>query len=253
MDSASGSAALPLLVRVAAWHTPVLFGLACARAVGGSATLAAAPIWDDCAKSHAADRDRRRAEAAARPERRSVRVWLIRHAQSQSNVSKGNLHNGRHIDVPLSSHGMLQAAALGRRLARSGEKVEAIYASEAIRTQQTAETVCAAINDPPPVTVMPTVDLGSAETARGICEIAMGAWTGKDKKECETAEVALAREHDCWEWQPHGLSEDEGLPGESYRDVEERVLRFLDGEHHCPCRLSRPPAHPKPVHARIAD
>ena len=117
-----------------------------------------------------------------------------------------------------------------RRLARSGEKVEAIYASEAIRTQQTAETVCAAINDPPPVTVMPTVDLGSPETARGICEIAMGAWTGKDKKECETAEVALAREHDCWEWQPHGLSEDEGLPGESYRDVEERVLRFLDGE-----------------------
>ena len=64
-ESASGSAALPLLVRVAAWHTPVLFSLACARAVGGSATLAAAPIWDDCATAHAADRDRRRAEAAA--------------------------------------------------------------------------------------------------------------------------------------------------------------------------------------------
>ena len=58
----------------------------------------------------------------------------------------------------------------------------------------------------------------------------MGAWTGKDKKDCATAEVNAARESDAWEWKPPGLSHDEQLEGESYRDVEERFLAFLEDQ-----------------------
>jgi broad specificity phosphatase PhoE len=37
-----------------------------------------------------------------------------------------------------------------------------------------------------------------------------------------------ARENDAWDWHPPGLSPDEHVPGESYHQVEERMLAFLD-------------------------
>ena len=194
---------------------------------------------DDVARASAADRERRAVEERLRPKRRAVRVMLIRHAQSETNVNKDGLHNGRHLDVPLSERGVAQARALGERLARSGEVFEAIYCSEAVRTQQTAEVVCAALQDPPPVQVMPTRDLGLASSARGVCEIAMGSWTGQSKKACETAEVKAAREKDCWEWSPPGCCEAESIPAESYRDVEERFARFIDGKPYI-CAPSAP-------------
>ena len=45
----------------------------------------------------------RASEAAARPARRSATLYLIRHAQSESNRDKDHLHNGRHLHVPLSA------------------------------------------------------------------------------------------------------------------------------------------------------
>jgi broad specificity phosphatase PhoE len=194
----------------------------------GCATALVRDGADDVARASAADRERRETERRLRPARRAVRIMLIRHAQSQTNVDKDGLHNGRHLDVPLSERGVAQARALGKRLARCGEEFEAVYCSEALRTQQTAEVACAALHDPPPVQVMPTRDLGLASRARGVCEIAMGSWTGKNKQACETAEVKAAREADCWEWCPPGRCEAEGIPAESYRDVEERFVRFID-------------------------
>jgi broad specificity phosphatase PhoE len=202
--------------------TAAACGWACAHAVG-------LHLGDDVARAAAVDRDRRAAEERERPARRAVRILLIRHAQSQTNVDRDGLHNGRHLEVPLSQRGVAQATALGHRLARGGQVYEAIYCSEALRTQQTAELACAALRDPPPVQVVPTHNLGLAASARGICEIAMGSWTGRDKKACETAEVKAAREADCWEWRPPGRCEEEGIPGESYRDVEQRFVRFLEG------------------------
>ena len=188
---------------------------------------------DDCARVFAEDRAARLAEAQARPRRRTVRLLLIRHAQSESNKHKNSLHNGRHIGVPLSEAGRAQARALGKRLRLEGLQPDEVYCSEALRTQQTAELACAELEAPPKINIITTETSTSSRgrspaASRGICEISMGGWTGKNKSECETPSVAAAREVDRWEWRPPGVSFDEGLPGESYRDVEQRVMRVLD-------------------------
>lgn len=217
--------------------TAATIGWACAKAT----TASRHDGGDDVARASAADRERRATDQRLRHNRRAVRIMLIRHAQSQSNVDKDGLHNGRHLDVPLSPLGVAQATALGNRLARSGQVFDEIYCSEALRTQQTAAVACAQLHDPPSVQVIPTRDLGLAQSARGVCEIAMGSWTGKNKKACETADVKAAREKDCWEWAPPGRCEDEGIPAESYRDVEDRFMRFLDGTA---SKSSEPSEHP---------
>ena len=63
-------------------------------AVSGSCCAGAARLQDDCARAHAHDRERREAEATLRASRRSVRVWFVRHAQSESNVANHDRHNG---------------------------------------------------------------------------------------------------------------------------------------------------------------
>jgi broad specificity phosphatase PhoE len=191
---------------------PETAGLAVARR-----TTEPAPR-SDCSRVFEADSARRADEAVQRPSRRSVRIFLIRHAQSESNLTKDDCHNGRHIGVPLSELGERQARALGRRLAASKVAFESIYASEAVRAQQTAALACAELSHAPALQVVETrFASGASAPAMGICEIAMGGWTGETKSSCNTAEVLRAREADAWEWRPPGLSADEQLPGESYR------------------------------------
>jgi broad specificity phosphatase PhoE len=207
------------------WSTAALAGAAFGFA---AAALAFRSASNDCRRAHEVDRRNRAREIQLRNGRRSVRVWFIRHAQSESNRTKDNCHNGRHVNVALSDLGRKQAQALGRRLAAEGVKFDEVYSSEAIRAQQTAALTCAQISAPPPLQVITTRQPDTQLPAMGVCEIAMGAWTGSDKAVCNTAAVLRAREDDAWDWRPPGLSADESLPGESYHEVEDRVLAFLD-------------------------
>lgn len=96
-------------------------------------------------------------------------LCLVRHGQTASNVA-GTL-DSRPPGAPLNALGLAQAAALGGRLAT--EPVRAVYASRAIRAQQTAAPV--AVAHGLPVTVVDEVhevfcgdlegrsDLGSRE------------------------------------------------------------------------------------------
>lgn len=68
------------------------------------------------------------------------RLILARHGQTISNVTKAL--DSRPPGAPLNELGLTQAAALGERLA--GERISAVYASEATRAQQTAAPVAAA-------------------------------------------------------------------------------------------------------------
>jgi 2,3-bisphosphoglycerate-dependent phosphoglycerate mutase len=61
-------------------------------------------------------------------------VWLIRHGDAYAELVSLDDSN---IDPPLSPKGRREAAALGKRLAVAG--VSAIWASEIIRAQETAE------------------------------------------------------------------------------------------------------------------
>jgi broad specificity phosphatase PhoE len=83
------------------------------------------------------------------PKERSITLTLIRHAESQANAD-GVIAT----DVPgpsLTSAGEQQAAALANRL--KGNGYDGVYASEMVRTQQTADPLAKALGEP--VNVLP--------------------------------------------------------------------------------------------------
>ena len=86
-------------------------------------------------------------------------LYLIRHAQSQGNLS--GRFQGR-IDTPLTPFGIAQAQALGRRFA--GAELHSIYTSPLERARQTAAAIAA--HHGLPVRVMP----GLTEMCGGIIE-----------------------------------------------------------------------------------
>ena len=172
----------------------------------------------DCERAVEADVARRAAEVAARRSRRNVTVWLIRHAQSVFNASKGDIHNGRHLDVELSERGRREACALGKRIGRCGIQFERVFASTALRAQDTASIAMAAAGQ----------HAVAVEVVAGIEEVSMGGWTGKRKVVCNTPLALAEREADAWEWRAPRRCPETGLVGESYRDVEERMVRFIE-------------------------
>lgn len=197
--------------------------------INGSNAPNVLDVSSDSARAALVDQAARREEILLRSKRRSVVVYLIRHAQSETNKTKNHCHNGRHIHVPLSELGQKQARALGKRLAKlwivkdTAAKCifpERMFASEALRAQQTAHFVreevigYLAAADVNCIETLPAVEVvttrhqfsssdgnSSADTAAmGICEIAMGGWTGMPKVDCNTQAALAARETDAWEW-----------------------------------------------------
>jgi len=86
-----------------------------------------------------------------------MRIILIRHGQTSSNI-------GRHLDTgepgaPLTNLGHEQANLLPRTL--ENERIDAIYASPLLRTQQTAKPLASARGI-------------SVQTRSGICEVSAG-------------------------------------------------------------------------------
>ena len=84
------------------------------------------------------------------------RLWLIRHGESAGNVARETAHSiggedidiqTRDVDVPLSTLGERQAAALGRWFASmpEGERPEVILSSPYLRARTTALAVHSAL------------------------------------------------------------------------------------------------------------
>lgn len=70
------------------------------------------------------------------------RLVLIRHARSDWNQS--NRFTG-WADIPLTEHGLNEAAAAGRHLADEGIEFDEVHTSVLCRSQQTADSVLAAV------------------------------------------------------------------------------------------------------------
>lgn len=134
-----------------------------------------------------------------------LRLALARHGQTAANVTRAL--DTRPPGGPLTELGQAQAAALGGRLA--AEPVTAVYASRAIRAQQTAAPV--AVAHDLPVTV---VD--------GVHEIAAGDLEGRDDL---PAREAFDRTYTAW-WRGEL---DARLPGgESAHDLRDRFLPVVE-------------------------
>ena len=96
------------------------------------------------------------------PKVRNVTLTLIRHAQSEANADKV-----ASTDVPgppLTAEGKAQADALAKRL--SDEGYDGVFASEMLRTEQTAAPVAKALGEQ--VTVLPGLNEISAGWFEGL-------------------------------------------------------------------------------------
>lgn len=72
----------------------------------------------------------------------TMRVYLVRHAESQ--VNRARIH--QHSDVPLHSRGIKQAKAVAKKLASLN--IEAILSSPYARAKETAVVISTAIHKP---------------------------------------------------------------------------------------------------------
>ncbi|GAA5158616.1 histidine phosphatase family protein [Amycolatopsis dongchuanensis] len=102
-----------------------------------------------------------------------MKLYLIRHAESTANVRK--ILDTALPGPPLTDLGQLQAQALAERL--SGEPIAAVYASRAIRAQQTAAPLAAAL-------------MREVQVIDGVHEINVGDLEGRGDREALVAYAA---------------------------------------------------------------
>jgi probable phosphoglycerate mutase len=105
-----------------------------------------------------------------------VKLYLIRHAQSEANVA--NILDTALPGPPLTDLGRQQAQTLAQTLA--GEPVVAVYASHALRSQQTAV----------PLAQARALDVRPLE---GIHEVVVGDLEGRGDRDAITTYLGVAR------------------------------------------------------------
>ncbi|MGH3887292.1 MAG: histidine phosphatase family protein [Pseudonocardiaceae bacterium] len=130
-----------------------------------------------------------------------LRLMLARHGQTTANAA--GILDTRLPGHPLTKEGHRQAAELAERLA--GESVVAVYASRALRAQQTAEPVAARHGL-------------AAQVLAGVHEVAIGDLEGRQQPEDHRALHEIYRAWHCGDLQV-------ALPGgESGSQVLNRYL-----------------------------
>jgi alpha-ribazole phosphatase len=130
----------------------------------------------------------------------STWVYLARHGEVL-HAAEGRFFG--HMDIALSPAGLAQAAALGERL--GAEPIEAVYASDLLRAQQSAAPLAAARRT-------------SVVAVPPLREMAMGRWEGLTFAEIRAREPEL-----CDRW----LADPFAMPfpdGESLDDLRARAV-----------------------------
>jgi probable phosphoglycerate mutase len=139
----------------------------------------------------------------------ATQVLFIRHGETDWNRIK---RIQGHIDIPLATSGVEQARQLATRFAREaqdGARLDAIYSSDLLRAQQTAQ---------------PFADvLGlSLQLKQGLRERNYGAFQGHDSDEIS---LRFPDEYAQWQTRDPGFSPPEG---ESQRVFYHRVLHAIE-------------------------
>ncbi|KVD26214.1 histidine phosphatase family protein [Burkholderia ubonensis] len=139
----------------------------------------------------------------------TTQILFIRHGETAWNRIK---RIQGHIDIPLADSGLAQAQRLAVRLAREtrdGARVDAIYSSDLMRAQQTAQPAADALG-------LPLV------LRAGLRERAYGIFQGHDSMEIE---ARFPDAYAAWQTRDPGF-QPEG--GESQRVFYHRVLHALE-------------------------
>lgn len=133
-----------------------------------------------------------------------MKLYITRHGQTKWNTQK-RIQGWQNSD--LTEVGRKNAKKLGERLKEI--PFDAVYCSSSGRTKQTAEIIIGNRIIP----VYYTDDLK---------EINMGSWEGQQRDELMKSDPSF---NAFWD-QPHTFQPTHG--GESYEQVKERVIRFID-------------------------
>ena len=134
----------------------------------------------------------------------TTQVFLVRHGQSRGNA-EGRF--GGHTDTPLSSKGRKQAKAAADTLAK--EKLTAIYASDLVRSLETAQ----------PLSRLTKLEVQPASEFRERSVGVMEGLTFEEAAAQHPEQYAALLQRDF----EHVL-----LGGESYRQTLDRAARKLD-------------------------
>lgn len=129
------------------------------------------------------------------------RLTLIRHALTDWN-STGRLQG--HLDCPLSAEGVTQAGALAKRVGAS--EIDLLYSSPLKRAYDTARLA------------FPEAPITTDER---LMELDFGVFQGKSPAENEG--------HEAWAWWHEDPFSRKIPEGESYSDLTERVVSWLEG------------------------
>ena len=97
---------------------------------------------------------------------KEVRLYLVRHAESDWNANKMHLVGGRSNHSPLTEKGIQQAFTLGRYIAEHFPRPEVVFASPAVRTLDTATIALKSIGIVPSL----IIDDRLQELSQGITE-----------------------------------------------------------------------------------
>lgn len=148
-----------------------------------------------------------------------IEVYLIRHAESTRNLTP-HLIGGRSNAYPLSKRGEVQAELLRYRFAAEEILFDEVYSSTAIRAKQTALIACKDMG----------FSLDTIIFSDDLLELNQGEWEGKERKDVHTPRQLAIMNADYLNFQPPD--------GESQRDVEERMFKFLE-RYIIPCGLKQ--------------
>ncbi|WP_118182177.1 histidine phosphatase family protein [Paraburkholderia phosphatilytica] len=138
-----------------------------------------------------------------------TQILFIRHGETDWNRIK---RIQGHIDIPLADSGIEQARLLGQRFAteaKAGARIDAIYSSDLLRAQQTAQPIADALKLP-------------LQLDAGLRERSYGAFQGYDSD--QVAE-RFPDEYAHWQTRDPGFAPPEG---ESQRAFYHRVLHALE-------------------------
>lgn len=139
----------------------------------------------------------------------TTQILFIRHGETAWNRIK---RIQGHIDIPLAESGTEQAQQLGARLAKEAQAVarlDAIWSSDLLRAQQTAQPIAAALGLP-------------VQLTEGLRERNYGAFQGHDSDEIAER---FPDEYAHWQTRDPGFTPPEG---ESQREFYHRVLHALE-------------------------
>lgn len=137
-------------------------------------------------------------------------IYLICHGECHMNL-RPDLIGGRSPEAKLTSNGRRQARALAVFLKSQGIRFSSVYTSPLDRARATAISICQEMN----------LSEGQVQSSESLVEMSQGHWEGCHRSDIFTSETMTLVDR----FQPDFCAPS----GESLRQVEFRMIQFLNG------------------------